>query len=238
MMVFQFAGLGDINFGGAIDSIMIWTLILVGMIGGGLIIYWLYTITTYRIQVELIRQVGQPYYIEDEETGEKTLKINYESDFKSARIYQKKLKSGGFKEYFQIKGTNWNYLNFFQDSDFYFKKAKNVLDFTKQGIKLFVDQTRGIVPLRLANPGFEYSEVTLNEVIGAVTDSLHEREMLYGDDFWSKYGSLITIASLMAFFVIGMIFLIKYQDTFWQNSMKALTSTIKAIKEVSAPNLP
>ena len=74
-------------------------------------------------------------------------------------------------------------------------------------------------------------------MIGAVTDSLHEREQLYGEDFWSKYGAMITIASLMAFFVIGMIFMIKYQDVFWKNAMSGLQSTIQAVKEVSAPVL-
>lgn len=213
------------------DSFIMWSIVLVGVIALGLIMYWLYTITTYNVQVELLRQVGETY----DDDGKK--KINYRSDQKVGKIYQKKLKSGGFKEYFRIKGTNWDYLNFFSDQDFYMRKPSGILDFKKLGIKLFMDQKKGLVPLRLSNPGFTYADTSLNEVIGAITDSLHEREMLYGNDFWSKYGNLITVASLMAFFVIGMIFLIKYQDVFWENSMNGLRSTIEAVKQVSAQNL-
>lgn len=228
--------LGAINWGSAVNSMMIWVLLFVGIIAIGLLFWWLYNLTTYNIQVELIRQVGEPFYMEDKD-GKKTLKVNYKSENRNAKIYQKRLKTGGFKEYFKIAGTNWDYLNFFSNIDFYMRKPNNALDFKKLGIKLFEDQQKGLIPLRLANPGFEYSDITLNEVIGAVTDSLHEREQLFGEDFWSKYGGVITIASLMAFFVIGMIFLIKYQDVFWKNSMQALSSTINAVKEIAVPNL-
>lgn len=227
--------LGSINWLSASNTIMVWILVFVFVIIFGLIAYWLYTITTYTVQVEMIRQVGNPYYIE--ENGEKKLQINYQSSNKAGKIYQKKLKSGGFKEYFHIKGTNWDYLNMFNDYDFYNRKPNSILDFKKTGIKLFIDKQKGLVPLRLANPGFDYSGITLNEVIGAVTDSLYEREQLFGNDFWTKYGTMITIASLMAFFIIGMIFLIKYQDVFWKNAMSGLSSTIQAVKEVAAPAL-
>lgn len=225
-------GLNNIDLFSVVEQFSMWGVGIVLTVLVGLGVWWLYNVTTYNIQVELLRQIGEPYLDED---GKK--KINYRSEVKSGKIYQKKLKSGGFKEYFRIKGANWDYLNYFRNDDFYNRKTSNLFDFKKIGIKLLIDQQKGLVPLTLSNPGFMVGGTTLNEVIGAVTDSLHEREHLFGQDFWTKYGAMLTIASLMAFFVIGMIFMIKYQDVFWKNAMNGLQRTIQAVKEVSSQNL-
>lgn len=226
--------LGSVDVVSMTDTLVIWTLVFVFVIVFGLILYFLYDLMRYNVKVELLRQVGEPFEVEQDDHV--TKKINIYSEEKSGRLYQKKIKGGGIKEYFKIKGTDWDYQNYFDDTAFYFRK-KGILDFRNKGIRLFVDPYKGLIPIYMSNPGLKTQPVTLNEVIGAISDSLHERDALYEGDFWDKYGSIITIASLIGFFVIGMLFIIKYQDVFWKNSMQSLSATINAIKEVSAPAL-
>jgi len=233
--------LGSINWINITDTIFIWLGIIVLMLVFGFIFYLIYDWLRYTIYVELIRQVGEPFYDEiRDNTGKvisKELKINYESSPMKARLYEKKLRSGGFKEYFKIKGSSWDYYNYFPNNAFYFRKTTSLLDFKKKGIKLFLHPEKGLVPLLMSNPGITLSGVSLNEVIGSISDSLYEREQLYGSDFWGKYGQIITITFLIGFLVIGMIFIIKYQEVFWANSMNALQTTISAIKDTAAPVL-
>jgi hypothetical protein len=233
--------LGAMNWFSVVDTMAIWLMVLVMMVVFGLMLYFIWDWTRWSVYVEILRQVGEPYVqVTRNKEGKvvsKEMKINYESSPHAGRIYQKKLKSGGSKEYFKIKGTTWDYLNHFGNNAFYFRKASWFGDFKKKGIKLFVHPEKGMVPMLLSNPGFELSGVTLNEVIGSISDSLYEREQLYGDDFWGKYGQIITISFLIGFLVIGMMFIIKYQDVFWANSMNALRITIDAVKETAAPAL-
>lgn len=232
MILFQMPlNLETINFGSIFDTVMVWVWVLVAFVAIGLLIFFLLQMINYNIEAELIYPVGEAFINED---GKKL--INFESDKKPARLYKKKTGGGGSIEYFKIGGTNWNYQNYFKPESFYFRK-KGLFDFKTKGIKLFVSQEKGLVPLLMSNPGFIHAGTTLNEVIGAISDSLHEREMLYRNDFWSKYGQIITISFLIGFLVIGMLFIIKYQDVFWQNSMSALQSTINAVKETASPVL-
>lgn len=233
--------LAAINWGSSLDSIIIWTLAIVFMILFAWMLYVVWDWTRWNIYVEIIRQVGEPFWeITKDEAGNelsRELKINYESDPRKARLYEKKLKSGGSKEYFRIKGTTWDYQNYFNNNAFYFRIPTWFGDFKKKGIKLFKHPEKGLVPITMSNEGFEVSGVSLNEVIGSISDSLYEREQLYGNDFWTKYGNIITISFLIAFLVVGMMFIIKYQDVFWANSMKALQTTLQAVKESAAPAL-
>jgi len=99
-----------------IDTLVMWTIILVLIVVIGLLFYWLYNITVYNIYVELMRQVGEPYLVKGE------VKINYKSSPRVAKLYNKRMKGGGSKEYFKIKGVDWDYQNYFQDKDFYFRE--------------------------------------------------------------------------------------------------------------------
>ena len=120
---------------------------------------------------------------------------------------------------------------------FYFRTPTWFLDFKRKGIKLLVDEKRGLVPLMVSNPGIVDVGTSLNEVVGSISDGLHEREMLYDQDFWAKYGNVVAIGMLIGFFVIGMIFIIKYQETFWENSMNGLQAVLKTIQDTASPTL-
>lgn len=236
MIMFQLVGLGSVDYVSVINTIVIWGLIITAVILFAVLGVFIYNWVIFKIQVNLVRQVGEPYY-ETDDKDDQIMRVNYQVEPKVGRLYNKKMRGGGQKEYMLIKGTNYNHPNYFSDKDFYFRVGRSILDFKNRGINLFVDPIKGLVPLRLSNPGFVQSSTTLNEVVGAISDGLHERDKLYRDDFWSKYGALITVSILIGFFVIGMLFIIKYQDVFWKNSMNALESTFQTIKDMSAPAL-
>ena len=202
---------------------------------------WAYNVTRYTIYVELIRQVGEPF---NETTKDKNgnlkreLRINYRSQPFSGRLYDKKVRGGGYKEHFQVKGTTWDYENYYPESSFYFRTKSSPLDFKTRGIKLFMDPEKGLVPLLLGNPGFHQANTSLNEVIGAICDTMYERDQLYGQDFWSKYGNMLTIAFLTTFLIIGMILVLKFQDISWEHNMAAMQMMLDNVKQAVAPSLP
>jgi len=235
-MIFQIGmDFGSMNFVNMLDSIMLWSLVLFAVVIIGLFFWWIWNTTRFNVYVELIRKVGSPYEVKVD--GKIIKRITYQSTPKKARIYNKKLRSGGFKEYFQISGTNFNYPNYFKNLAFYFRTPTWFLDFKRKGIKLLVDEKRGLVPLMVSNPGIVDVGTSLNEVVGSISDGLHEREMLYDQDFWAKYGNVVAIGMLIGFFVIGMIFIIKYQETFWENSMNGLQAVLKTIQDTASPTL-
>lgn len=198
----------------------------------GLGLWFIIDYFSYNIHVELLRQIGKPFLDPD---GKK--KILTETLTRSGKLYQKKQKAGGTIEYFKIKGTDWNYKNYFNNDAFNPREKTGLIDFKKKVIRCFMDQERGLVPIYLSNPGYEVENVSLNEAIGAISDSLHERDNLYKSDFWEKYGSAITIAMLITFLVLGMIFVLKYQEVQWAQSMKALDSVMQGLRQEAAPPL-
>lgn len=231
-MIFQLAmGFDSLNFSGAWEGLLASVFVFVFILVFGVLFYWLYIEMSYNIEVEIMRQVGEPFNKDDKK------KINYESEYKKGKLYEKKTSAGGYKEYFKIKGSSWDYENYFPMEFFHTRKPSGILDFKKKGIKLFRDQQKGLVPISLSNPSFEQHNITLNQVIGSISNSLRERDQLYRQDFWTKYGTLITVSFLIGFFVIGMLFIIKYQEIFWDNSMRGLQSVLNTIKETASPSL-
>lgn len=232
-MVFAIAGIDTSNLGSmavvASDQIILYGSLLLGIIVFGILAWFLFEYFTYNISVEILRQIGKPF-IDSE--GKKKILVN--TEHKSGKLYRKAQKSGGAIEYFKIKGTDWNYKNYFSD-DAFNPRTPGLFDFKKKIIRLFVDSERGLIPIYMSNPGFEVENVTLNEAIGAISDSLHERDNLYQSDFWAKYGNAITIAMLITFLVLGMIFVLKYQEVQWDRSMKAMESLFTAIRNQAAP---
>ena len=213
------------------SQIILYGSVFIGIILIGLFIWFLVDYFSYNISVELLRQIGKPFL--DDEGKKKILTV---TEHKAGKLYKKKQKSGGTIEYFKIKGTDWNYKNYFSDSAFT-PRVTRLLDFKKKILRCFIDPEKGLVPIYMSNPGFEVENVTLNETIGAISDSLHERDNLYQSDFWSKYGNIITISFLIAFLVLGMIFVLKYQEVQWDRSMKAMEALFNAMKNTAAPPL-
>lgn len=230
------SGLEGLDWGGmatnASSQFILYGVVFLFIIIFGLLLWFIIDYLSYNIHVELLRQIGKPFL---DDKGKK--KILTESLTKSGKLYQKKQKAGGAIEYFKIKGTDWNYKNYFNNDAFNPREKTSFLDFKKKVIRCFIDPERGLVPIYLSNPGYEVENVSLNEVIGAISDSLHERDNLYASDFWSKYGSAITIAMLITFLVLGMIFVLKYQEVQWAQSMKALDAVLGTLKQQAAPPL-
>lgn len=215
----------------ASGQLILWGSVLIGVLIVGVIIWQIMDYLSYNIKVVMLRQIGVTF----DHNGKKKL-LTTQQD-KAGKLYKKKQKSGGSIEYFKIRSTDWNYKNYFHDSAFNPRQVSHFLDFKNKVISVFVDAERGLVPLYLSNPDFALENVTLNEAIGAISDSLHERDNLYASDFWSKYGSAITVAMLITFLVLGMIFVLKYQEVQWDRSMKAMEAMFNAMKNQAAPNL-
>lgn len=215
----------------ASGQMILWGTVLIMVIVIGLVLWLIMDYLSYNIKVEMLRQIGVSFDVK----GNK--KILTTSVDKAGKLYKKKQKSGGSIEYFKIRSTDWNYKNYFPDSAFNPRQVSHLFDFKNKIIKVFVDSERGLVPLFLSNPDYKMEDVTLNEAIGAISDSLHERDNLYASDFWSKYGAAITVGMLIAFLVLGMIFVLKYQEVQWNNSMKAMESMFAAMRDQAAPSL-
>lgn len=96
--------LGSMNFGSMVDTFVLWGFVLVLMVGIGLLIYFLWDKLRYNVKVELMRQVGEPFYqpIYDETGKEigKDLRINYRQTEASGRLYHKKMRGGGIERVF------------------------------------------------------------------------------------------------------------------------------------------
>lgn len=225
-------GLSNINLTGSMDFIWIGVVMIVGMIVFGVAIWMIYVWMSYNIEVVIKRQLGDPII---DEKGKKIIPVETQNTV--GRLYNKKIAKNVGKEYFKIKGTSFDYQNYFPDSAFYNRK-RGIFDFKNKGIEFLLTQDKGLIPLTVSNPGLMTATVQINEVISAISDSLKERDELYQDDFWSKYGQIITITFLIAFFFIGMMMLIKYQEVFWENSMNQMQTVLQTLKDTARPTLP
>lgn len=203
------------------------------LILGGFCLWWLMDFFRYNIEVVIKRQVGKPYI--EERTGK--LVIPIESFTTRAKIYMKKI-GQAYKEYIHIKGTDYNYQNVFPDEYFYTRVKAGMMDIKKKGILLLYSQDKGLIPLAVHNPGIEVGTVTLNDTITGIADSLKEINQLYHKDFWEKYGAIITLSMIAGIFVVGMLFVIKYQEVFWKNSIGQLETVLATLKSTAAPQLP
>lgn len=225
-------GLSGINVTTGLNYLWMGIVIILLMIAIGLGIWFLTNLLSYNIEVVIKRQLGDAII---DEKGKKIIPV--ENWNTVGKIYNKRVSKNVAKEYLKIKGTSFDYQNYFPDSSFYNRK-RGIFDFKYKGIQFLMTQDKGLIPLTVSNPGLMTASVQINEVISAISDSLKERDELYQNDFWSKYGQIITVTFLIAFMFIGMMMVIKYQEVFWENSMNQMQSVIQTIKETARPVLP
>lgn len=223
--------LNSIDIGGMSNFLMIGVLIMFLIIVIAIIMLKIMDFLSYNIEVVIKRQVGEATF----KDGKKFIPCH--QFITKGKIYNKKINKDTFVEYFKIKGSNFDYRNYMPDESFYTKEKVGLLDISKKGITLLFSKNGALIPLSVSNPSFIDTGVNVNDIISAISDSMKERDE-YQVDFWAKWGTLITIGLLIAFLVVGMIFVIKYQEVFWSNSMAQLQSILQTMKDTARPELP
>lgn len=216
---------------------------IIAIIFSVIIAYILFLITDYMkwtVKVHLILPVGNPYYAIYKNTDGSILRkmvVSVEEKEASARLYFKMIKHGVYKEYFQIKNSNFNRENYFEPYYFYRRIKRSPFDFKSIGLRLFMHSQKGFIPLSVQNPTMEVAPTTMNTVISAYVNTQKDIQEKYENDFWSKYGSAIVMGMVVIAIVISFVFMIKLQEISWKNANEQLGQILATWREVLAPKL-
>lgn len=231
-------GLGMLDFLGALTWAFYFLIAVVGAAGIAFILFKIFDFTTWNVKAELIYPVGKPFYqVIKNNKGETEKKkvVSVEIRELPAKLFNKKIKPGTYKEYFKVKTTNYNRVNIFDPSYFYRRTNRGPLDFMTKGIKLFMDPKKGPIPLSILNPVLEVAPISMNSVISAFVSTQKDIDERYENDFWTKYGAAITVGLILITIVASFIFMIKIQEISWERAGGIISRLLEAGRNQAAP---
>lgn len=235
-----FEGFGMVNISTGITWAFYFFVAIGGMIIFAALLYYLMDRQSWNIKAYLSWPVGNPYYTYHKNPDGSIIKklvISIEEQETSAKLYNKRIKAGSYKQYFNIKDSNFDRINYFEPHYFFRRIKRGAFDTMTTGIRLFMHPQKGPIPLSVQNPTLEIAPTSMNTVISAYVNTQKDISEKYENDFWTKYGAVITVSLILVTIVASFIFMIKIQEISWTRAAEVINRLIAVGKENLAPNL-